>query len=338
MSKAFDVAVVGATTLVGAAIIESLADRDFPVGRLFLLERGAESSYAQFRGKRVPVKDPDTFDFTDSRIVFLACDEALAVEVAPSAVEAGCIVIDASGAYGSDPDVPVIVPEVNSEAVGDFEARHILASPSSAAVILALALAPIQRQVGVTRVNVVSFHAVSGQGKAGVNELASQTAKLLNVQPVETGIFSRQIAFNILPQVGPPEPGDYNREERALMDALRRVFAAPDLGINPTAVQLPLFFGHAMAVHLETREPLSSDGLRELYRDTPGIEVSDDGEEGYPTPVTDAAESEELHVGRIRQDASHPHGLDLWIVADNIRRGGAVNSVQIAEVLVGEFL
>ncbi|SCZ67942.1 aspartate-semialdehyde dehydrogenase [Thiohalomonas denitrificans] len=338
MSKAFDVAVVGATTLVGAAIIESLADRDFPVGQLFLLERGAESSYAQFRGKRVPVKDPDSFDFTHSRIVFLACDEALAAEVAPPAVEAGCIVIDASGAFDSDPDLPVIVPEVNPEAVGDFEARHILVSPSSAAVILALALAPIQRQVGVTRVNVVSFHAVSGQGKAGVNELASQTAKLLNAQPVETGIFSRQIAFNVLPQVGAPEPGGYNREERALMDGLRRVFAAPDLGINHTAVQLPLFFGHGMVVHLETHGALSSEELRELYRKTPGIEVSDDSEEGYPTPVTEAADSAALHVGRIRQDASHPNGLDLWLVADNIRRGGAINCVRIAEVLVGEFL
>ena len=271
MSKAFDVAVVGATTLVGEAIIESLAEREFPVGQLFLLEREAESNYSRFRGKRIPVKDPDAFDFSQTPIVFLVCDEALACEIAPRAVEAGCVVIDASGAYGLDPDVPVIIPEVNPESVRDFEARHILTSPSGAAVILALALAPIHQHVGVARVNVVSFHAVSGQGKAGVNELASQTAKLLNAQPVESGIFTRQIAFNVLPQVGAPEPGDYNREERGLMDAMRRVFAAPDLGINPTAVQLPLFFGHAMAVHLETRGALECDELRKLYQDTPGI-------------------------------------------------------------------
>ncbi len=335
MSKAFDVAVVGATTLVGEAIIESLAERDFPVGQLSLLDRGADSSYSRFRGKRIPVGDPDTFDFTQSHIAFFACDEALAFELAPRAAETGCIVIDASGAYGRDPDVPLVVPEVNPEAVGDFEARHVLASPSGAAVILALALAPIQQNVGVARVSVVSFHPVSGQGKAGVNELASQTAKLLNAQPVETGIFSRQIAFNVLPQVGAPEPDGYTREERTMADALRRVFADPDLGVNPTAVQLPVFFGYGMAVNLETRRPLSGDGLRELYRAIPGIEAS---EEGYPTPVTDTPESDALHVARIREDASRPHALDMWVVADNIRRGGAINCVQIAEILVNEIL
>jgi aspartate-semialdehyde dehydrogenase len=340
MSKTYDVAVVGAGSLVGEAILDLLAKRKFPLGKVYALDYQTDGEqYVDFGNKTLDLEELDAFDFSKVSLAFFAASEAVTAEHVPRAVAAGCIVIDDSTCFRYDEDVPLVVPEVNPQAIAQYQQRHIIANPGSCVTQMLVALKPLHDVATITRINIATYQSVSGSGKEGIEELAHQTAKLLNARPVETKVYPKQIAFNLLPQVDVLLENGYTKEEMKIVWETRKVLALPDMQVNPTAVRVPVFFGHSEVLHIETEKHLSAAGASEVLRSTPGVIVMDErGEDGYPTPVTDAVASESVYVGRIREDISHPTGLNLWVVADNVRRGAALNSVQIAEVLIRDYL
>ncbi len=340
MSEGYDIAVLGVTCTIGEVMLELLGEREFPVKTLYPLEeRSAAGGRVDFKGKGLSVGDVAEFNFTRARIAFFCGEAELAAQYGTIAAEAGCIVIDTSPHFREHADVPLVVPEVNAAAIGDYQVRNIIASPGATAIELAVALNPIRLAAGLERVNVVTCEAASTLGKGGIEELASQTANLLNGRPITPKRFSRQIAFNVLPLTDEPTDSGYTGGEMALIGELRRVFEDDALPVNPTIAVVPTFFGHAAAVHAETTEKLGAAAARELLEQAPGLAVIDAaGPDGFPTAVTDAVNADAVYVGRVREDLSHAAGLDLWVVADNVRKGGALNAVQIAEVLVKDYL
>ena len=340
MTGTVDVAVVGATGAVGEAMIEILEQRNFPVGTLYALasERSVGKTL-RFRGKSVMVTNLAEFDFAQTPIALFSAGGSLSAEFAPKAAAAGCVVIDNTSHFRRDEDIPLVVPEVNPGAIACYTARGIIANPNCSTIQMLVALKPIYDAVGITRINVATYQAVSGTGKAAIEELARQTARLLNGQPVETNVYPRQIAFNALPHIDSFQDNGYTREEMKMVWETQKIFGDPDIQVNPTCVRVPVFFGHSEAVHIETREKLSAMAARELLETAPGVTVVDQWEDGgYPTAVTEAAGADPVYVGRIREDISHPQGLALWVVSDNVRKGAALNSVQIAEILLAEYL
>jgi aspartate-semialdehyde dehydrogenase len=340
MTGAVDVAVVGATGAVGEAMIEILEQRNFPVGTLYALasERSAGKTL-RFRGQSVTVTNLAEFDFTQTPIALFSAGGSLSAEFAPKAAAAGCVVIDNTSHFRRDEDIPLVVPEVNPAAIAGYTNRGIIANPNCSTIQMLVALKPIYDAVGITRINVATYQAVSGTGKAAIEELAGQTARLLNGQPVETKVYPRQIAFNALPHIDTFQDNGYTREEMKMVWETQKIFDDPDIQVNPTCVRVPVFFGHSEAVHIETGGKLSAMAARELLESAPGVTVVDQWEDGgYPTAVTEAAGADPVYVGRIREDISHPQGLALWVVSDNVRKGAALNSVQIAEILLAEYL
>ena len=340
MTGTVDVAVVGATGAVGEAMIEILEQRNFPVGTLYALasERSVGKTL-RFRGKSVTVTNLAEFDFAQTPIALFSAGGSLSAEFAPKAAAAGCVVIDNTSHFRRDEDIPLVVPEVNPGAIAGYTARGIIANPNCSTIQMLVALKPIYDAVGITRINVATYQAVSGTGKAAIEELAGQTARLLNGQPVETNVYPRQIAFNALPHIDSFQENGYTREEMKMVWETQKIFGDPDIVVNPTCVRVPVFFGHSEAVHIETREKLSAMAARELLETAAGVTVVDQWEDGgYPTAVTEAAGADPVYVGRIREDISHPQGLALWVVSDNVRKGAALNSVQIAEILLAEYL
>ncbi|MFP4610867.1 MAG: aspartate-semialdehyde dehydrogenase [Thiohalophilus sp.] len=340
MSKQVDIAIVGVTGAVGEVMLEILQQRDFPVGTIYpLASARSAGKRVEFRGKPLVVRDLADFDFSRVQLALFCATETVAAEYAPRAAAAGCVVIDNSARFRGDESVPLVIPEVNPRAIAGYTAQHIIASPDATTVQLWVALKPLYDTVGIARLNVATYEAVSGSGKAGIRELAGQTANLLNARPLKNRVYDRQIAFNALAQVEPLEDSGYTRAELNLVRESRKILGDANLPINPTAVRIPVFYGHGLAVHLETRDKLGAGQARALLKDTPGITLLDAGREhSYPSPVTDAANENAVLVGRIREDISHPRGLDLWIVSDNVRKGAALNSVQVAEILVKEYL
>ena len=340
MSKAVNVAVLGATGAVGQAMLEILEQRDFPVGTLFPLasSRSAGDSI-RFRGKSVEILDVAKFDFGQADIGLFSAGGSVSAEYAPIAAEAGCVVIDNTSHFRREPDIPLVVPEVNPKAIAGYRNRGIIANPNCSTIQMLVALKPIYDAVGITRINVATYQAVSGTGKAAIEELARQTAQLLNGQGAETSVYPRQIAFNVLPHIDTFRDNGYTREEMKMVWETRKIFEDEEIMVNPTCVRVPVFYGHSEAVHIETRDKLDASGARQLLAAASGITVIDDpADGGYPTPVSDAAGQDAVFVGRIREDVSHPLGLSLWVVSDNVRKGAALNSVQIAERLVFEYL
>lgn len=335
-AKRYDVAVLGATGAVGAAMIELLEARDFPIGTLYPLasERSA-GQRIEFHGKHLPVLDAASFDFGRVQIALFSAGATVSAELAPRAAAAGCVVIDNSAAFRDAPDVPLVIPEVNPEALAGYRARNIVANPNCSTIQLLVALKPLHDAAGITRINVATYQAVSGSGRAAIRELAGQTASLLNGQPAVAKVYPKQIAFNVLPQIDAFEANGYTREEMKMVRETQKILASPDILVNPTAVRVPVFYGHAEAVHIETAAKLGAAQARDLLRAAPGVELLDETCAGaWPTPVTDSARHDAVFVGRVREDISHPQGLDLWIVADNVRKGAALNSLQIAELLI----
>jgi aspartate-semialdehyde dehydrogenase len=333
-----NVAVVGATGAVGEAMVEILAERRFPVGELHLLasERSV-GKVVQFAGKAVRVKRLDQFDFGGIQIGLFSAGAAISADFAPKAAAAGCVVIDNTSKFRYDADVPLVVPEVNAHAIAQRRSRGIIANPNCSTIQMVVALKPIHDAVGIERINVATYQSVSGAGAKGIRELASQTADLLNAKPIEPKAFTRQIAFNVIPHIDVFQDNGYTKEEMKMVWETRKIMEAPDIVVNPTCVRVPVFYGHSEAVHIETREKISANDARELLRRAPGVQVIDERKNGgYPTAVADGAGSDPVWVGRIREDISHPRGLDLWIVSDNVRKGAALNSVQIAELLLKE--
>lgn len=339
MDRTFNVAVIGATGLVGEAVLEMLEQREFPVGNLYLLS-GEESvgKSVSFRGKVCRIRALDGFDFAQAEIAFFAASAEVAQQFAPLAADAGCVVVDGSEGFRYEPDVPLVVAEVNPEMVGEYRSRGIIASPDSAVVQMLIALAPVHRNAGVERINVATYQAVSGSGRKGVEELASQTARLLNGLSVDPDVFAKQITFNVLPQVGRLLENGYSSDEIKLIVETQKVLGDESVRVNPTCVQVPVFFGYGAALHVETRDPASALDVREWLEQMPGVVLSDDAEGEYATPATEAVGQDEVYISRIREDISSVNGVNMWVVADNIRKGAALNLVQIAELLVRDYL
>jgi aspartate-semialdehyde dehydrogenase len=338
--KTFDVAVVGATGAVGEAMLEILAERKFPVGQVYALasERSAGGKVA-FAGRELTVGKLSDFDFRKVQIALFSAGSSVSEEYAPKAGAAGCVVIDNTSRFRYEDDVPLVVPEVNPQALAGYTARNIIANPNCSTIQMLVALKPIHDAVGIQRINVATYQSVSGAGRRGIEELANQTANLLNGKPVEKGgKFPKQIAFNVLPQVDEFQDNGYTREEMKIVWETHKILD-PAIQVNATCVRVPVFYGHSEAVHLETRDKLSADKARALLAKAQGVVVMDERRPGgYPTAVTEAAQGDAVYVGRIREDLSHPRGLNLWVVSDNVRKGGALNSIQIAELLVKSYL
>lgn len=338
--SSYKVAVVGATGAVGEAMIAILAERKFPLSELVALA-SAESAGEQisFGEKDLQVRALADYNFSGTDIVLFAAGSEVSREYAPRAVAAGAVVIDNSSEFRYQDDIPLVITEVNPDAIADYVKRGIIANPNCSTMQLLVAIAPIHRAVGVTRINVATYQSVSGAGRGGIEELGQQTAALLNFRDIESDVFASQIAFNVIPQIDAFEANGYTREEMKMVWETRKVLADASIQVNPTAVRVPVFVGHAEAVHLETRDKITADEVRKLLQHAAGISVVDERVAGgYPTPVGHAAGNDAVFVGRIREDLSHPHGINLWVVADNIRKGAALNAVQIAELLVKSYL
>jgi aspartate-semialdehyde dehydrogenase len=283
------------------------------------------------------VRRLDQFDFSGVQIGLFSAGAAVSAEYAPKAAAAGCVVIDNTSQFRYDDDIPLVVPEVNPHAIPRHRTRGIIANPNCSTIQMVVALKPILDAVGIERINVATYQSVSGAGAKGVRELAAQTADLLNARPIEPKAFTRQIAFNVIPHIDVFQENGYTKEEMKMVWETRKILEAPDILVNPTCVRVPVFYGHSEAVHIETRDKITAAQARDLLRDAPGVRVMDERKNGgYPTAAVDAAGQDAVWVGRIREDLSHPRGLDLWIVSDNVRKGAALNSVQIAEHLLEE--
>ncbi len=339
MSNQYNVAVVGATGAVGEAMIEILEQREFPVQDFFpLASTRSSGSTVMFRGRPHRVGVLEDFDFTRAQIALFSAGAAVSEQYAPRAGEAGCVVIDNSSQFRYDPDIPLVVPEVNAHATANFRNRNIIANPNCSTIQMVVALKPLHDAVGIERINVATYQSVSGTGKEAVEELATQTAALLNGQAPTPKVYPRQIAFNVLPHIDVFQDNGYTKEEMKMVWETQKILD-PAILVNATCARVPVFYGHSEAVHIETRDKLTVDEARRLLAAAPGVEVLDDREDGgYPTAVSESAGTDPVFVGRIREDISHPRGLDLWVVSDNVRKGAALNSVQIAEILVKDFL
>jgi len=340
MSKTYDVAVVGATGAVGEAMLSILEQRDFPVGHVYALASSRSvGKRIPFKGGSVVVEDLAEFDFSKVQIGLFSAGASISAEYAPKAAEAGCVVIDNTSQFRYDDDIPLVVPEVNPEKVAEYKNRGIIANPNCSTIQMLVALKPIYDAVGIERINVCTYQAVSGTGKPGIEEVVRQTAALLNGKPIKSEVYPKQIAFNVLPQIDVFLDNGYTKEEMKMVWETRKIFGDDSIQVNPTAVRVPVFYGHSEAVHIETGEKIAVETVRELLQQAPGVTVVDTREDGgYPTAVTESSGHDDVFVGRIREDISHPKGLDLWVVGDNVRKGAALNSVQIAEELVKKYI
>ncbi|MEI8208247.1 MAG: aspartate-semialdehyde dehydrogenase [Methylococcales bacterium] len=340
MSKVYNVAVVGATGAVGESMLSILEERNFPVGEVYALASShSVGKRIPFKGGSLRVEDLATFDFSKAQIGLFSPGASVSEIYAPIAAAAGCIVIDNTSQFRYEDDIPLIVPEVNPEKIADYKNRGIIANPNCSTIQMLVALKPIHDAVGITRINVCTYQAVSGTGKEAIEELSKQTLNLLNLQPISATVYPKQIAFNVLPQIDVFMDNGYTKEEMKMVWETKKIMGDDSILVNATAVRVPVFFGHSEAVHIETRSKITADEVRALLKKAPGVTVIDERVNGgYPTAVTDSSGNDDVFVGRIREDISHPQGIDLWVVSDNVRKGAALNSVQIAEVLIKDYI
>jgi aspartate-semialdehyde dehydrogenase len=342
MSKkqAYKVAMAGATGAVGEMLLAILKQRKFPVDELVPLasERSAGGK-VEFGNKQITVRNLADYDFAGVDIAFFSAGGKVSREHAPRAAAAGAVVIDNTSEFRYQDDIPLVVSEVNPEAIAHYTNKGIIANPNCSTMQMLVVLAPIHRAVGIERINVATYQSVSGAGRSGMEELGKQTAALLSFQEIKPVKFTKQIAFNVIPHIDDFQDNGYTKEEMKMVWETRKILGDDSIQVNPTAVRVPVFYGHAEAVHIETRDKITAAQARALLEKAPGVEVVDRREAGgYPTPVGDAAGNDAVYVGRIREDISHPRGLNLWVVADNIRKGAALNAVQVAEILAKTYL
>ena len=334
MKVGMNVAVVGATGAIGEAMLSILEQRNFPVNEIFPLasSRSAGKSVV-FNGRSLEVGRLDEFDFSTVELGLFSAGGSVSAEYAPKATAAGCIVVDNTSYFRNDPEIPLIVPEVNLHALDQH--RGIIANPNCSTIQMVVALKPIYDAVGIHRINVATYQAVSGAGRRAIEELAGQTAAVLNGKKPAIEVMPKQIAFNVIPEIDSFQDNGYTREEMKMVWETRKILEDDTLMINPTAVRVPVFYGHSEAVHLETRDAVTAAEVRQLLSVAPGVTVIDDHTPGgYPTAVTEAAKQDGVFVGRIRKDISCDRGINLWIVSDNLRKGAALNSIQISEALL----
>ncbi len=330
--RTYKVAILGATGLVGREMLKVLDERRFPISELVLLASERSAGEKVDFGKRsivVQVASPERFEEVD--IVLSSAGSEVAARLLPQAVEQGCVCIDNSSAFRMMEGVPLVIPEVNPEALLDEDG--IVANPNCSTIQLVMALKPLHDAVRIKRVVVSTYQSVSGAGRQGMDELAQQTVALLNQKPFDVKAHAARIAFNAVPQIGDWGQHDYTTEEIKLVEETRKILGEPELAIAPTAVRVPVFAGHSESVNVEFEGPLSVDEARALLAATPGISVVDEPHAGRYPMAMDCAENDDVLVGRIRADLSVEHGLALWIVADNLRKGAATNAVQIAQLL-----
>lgn len=332
------IAVVGATGLVGSTLLTLLQEQGFPSTAIHLLasknSAGAKIPYA---GKSLLVEDLADFDFSQTNIAFFCVGTDLAAKYVPIATKAGNVVIDKSFHFRNHDDVPLIVPEVNADAIADYKKMGIIANPNCNVIPVAVGLKPIYDAVGIKRINISTYQSVSGTGKDAIAELATQTRQLLDDQPVTSSVYPQQIAFNVLPHIDDFLDNGYTREEMKIVWEMRKIFKDNKMVVNPTAVRVPVFCGHAAAVHIETDDKITASQAEKLISEAYGVKLIS-GSLGYPTPAMHAAGDDHVFVGRIREDISHDRGLNLWIVADNLRKGAALNAIQIANQLIKHYL
>ncbi|MCI5106283.1 MAG: aspartate-semialdehyde dehydrogenase [Pseudomonadales bacterium] len=336
----YDVAVVGATGAVGEAMLSILEQRKFPVNNLYPLasERSAGST-VMFNNKPVTVGNLAEFDFGKAQIGLFSAGGSISAEFAPKAGAAGCVVIDNTSHFRYESDIPLVVPEVNADAIAGYKTRNIIANPNCSTIQMLVALKPIHDAARIKRISVATYQAVSGTGKAAIEELARQTAELLNGREAKAEVYPRQIAFNALPHIDQFMDNGYTKEEMKMVWETQKIFADEDIRVSATCVRVPVFYGHSEAVQIETEQPISEQEVRQLLSQASGVVVMDEREDGgYPTAVHDSAGQDAVFVGRIRQDISMSNGINLWVVADNVRKGAALNSVQIAEELIKSYL
>ncbi|POU71316.1 aspartate-semialdehyde dehydrogenase [Leclercia sp. LSNIH6] len=336
MSEGWNIAILGATGAVGEALLETLAERQFPVGDIYALARNESAGeHLRFAGKSVMAQDAAEFDWTQAQLAFFAAGVDASAAYIEEATNAGCLVIDLSGLFALEPDVPLVVPEVNPFVLADYRNRNIIAVPDSLTSQLLSALKPLIDEGGLSRIAVTSLMSVSARGKKAVDALAGQSAKLLNGIPVdEEDFFGRQLAFNMLPLL--PDREGSVREERRIIDEVRKILQDDGLMISANCVQSPVFYGHAQMVSFEAMRPLAAEEARDAFGRGEDIELSEESE--FPTQVGDATGNARLSIGCVRNDYGMPEQIQFWSVADNVRFGGALMAVKIAEKLVQEYL
>lgn len=334
MSREYDVAVVGASGMIGEAMMSILAEREFPIRNIFPLGSDRSAGTAlDFMGETVHIGLLSEFDFSQVQYGLFSAGASVSDIYAPTAAEKGCTVIDNTSRFRYDRDIPLVIPEVNGEVLTD--ADRLIANPNCSTIQMLVALKPIYDAVGIDRINVCTYQSVSGAGRSAVNELADQSVALLNGRDAQVSVSPRQIAFNAIPHIDVFQENGYTKEEMKMVWETRKIFDDESIRVNPTTVRIPVFFGHSEAVHIETKDKITAAQARELLKATKGVTVIDNPDDlQYPTAVTDAANRDDVFVGRIREDISHDHGLNMWVVSDNVRKGGALNSIQIAEYLI----
>lgn len=340
MTRQLNVAIVGATGAVGETLLAVLEERNFPVDHVYPLasERSA-GSFVNFRNQQLEVRDLAAFDFSEADIALFSAGGAVSKEYAPIAAAEGCVVIDNTSYFRYDDDIPLVVPEVNPHRIAEYTHRGIIANPNCSTIQMVVALKPLYDAVGIVRINVATYQAVSGTGKEAIKELITQVGELLNGRPAKSAVYPHQIAFNVLPHIDEFEENGYTREEMKMVKETQKILEDDTILVNPTAVRVPVLYGHSEAIHVELKAPLSAADVRGLLKNAPGVKVVDDPlKKLYPTPMTHAIGKDEVFVGRIRQDISHPCGINMWVVADNVRKGAATNAVQIAEILQRDYL
>ncbi len=336
MTKKYNVAVVGATGAVGKVMLEILQERNFPIENIYPLasERSA-GERIDFNKKQVTIGNLAEFDFAKADIALFSAGGDVSAQFAPKAADKKCVVIDNTSYFRNEEDVPLVIPEVNPEAINDYNNTYIIANPNCSTIQMLVALAPIHKKVGIERINVATYQSVSGAGNKGIDELSNQTKSILNFQPLKINAFSHQIAFNVIPQIDQFQDNGYTREEMKMVWETHKILGDRSILVNPTCVRVPVFYGHAEAVHLETREKITAAEVKQLMSEAEGVELMDEPASSiYPSPAVHSAGNDAVFVGRIREDISYDKGINLWIVSDNIRKGAALNSVQIAEKLI----
>ncbi|EMT6950332.1 aspartate-semialdehyde dehydrogenase [Salmonella enterica subsp. enterica serovar Infantis] len=336
MSEGWNIAILGATGAVGEALLETLAERQFPVGEIYALARHESAGeHLRFGGKSVIVQDAADFDWTQAQLAFFVAGAEASAAWIDDATNAGCLVIDSSGLFALEPDVPLVVPEVNPYVLADYRNRNVIAVADSLTSQLLAALKPLIDQGGLSRIAVTSMLSASAQGKKAVDALAGQSAKLLNGIPIdEDDFFGRQLAFNMLPLL-PVREGSV-RQERRIVDEVRKILQDDGVMISASVVQSPVFYGHAQMVSFEALRPLAAEEAREAFSRGEDIVLSE--ETDYPTQVGDASGNPQLSIGCVHNDYGMPEQIQFWSVADNVRFGGALMAVKIAEKLVQEYL
>lgn len=339
MEKQYHVAVAGATGAVGNEMIKILEELEFPVASLKLLASSRSiGKTLEFRGESLPVEELQEDSFAGVDIALFSAGGGTSRKFAPVAAKSGCVVIDNSSAWRMDPEVPLVVPEVNPHAVADYENKGIIANPNCSTIQMVVVLKPIYDAAGIERLVVSTYQAVSGTGKRALEELIDQTRKLLNFQETTPEVYPHRIAFNCFPHIGSFLENGYTEEEMKMVHETQKIMEDSNIRVSATTVRVPVFYGHSEAVNIQTKRKLTAKEARVLLFQAPGVKVMDNPDERiYPMPLAAAGINDTL-VGRIREDTSIENGLDLWIVADNIRKGAALNTVQIAELLIKEYL